>query len=388
MQTGERQEETLGTALVAKTGEMAAIAGAARAKAQIEAAYLVAINRPRDIDKAEKQILQACQDPTFADSAMWNRIVGREKNEATGQWEDVWGEGLNIRFAEEAVQAMTNIHPSSDLVYEDEDTKVFKITITDLEANVAYSKDVTIKKTIERQKLNRGQVAISERTNSRGQIVYVVAATEMDMRNKQAAAESLVMRTNGLRLIPARIKAKAIEQIKATILANEKASPGVIGRLLKSFEEFGATKEQIDKLLHHDLAQVTGEEIVKLRGLYRAIKDGETTWQETINAAVEIRPEPEKASVSLDDVQEGKVETHTEPGESQTGTEPKPGNWKEVRDLFTKNCEAKEMDEETTQAAWQRMRTKFNFSEWEELQTEEECKAVKAYIHKFIPVKK
>jgi len=291
---------------------MAVTAGAARAKAEVEAAYLVAINRPRDVQKAKQRILTACSNSTFAEEALWNRIVGRQKNEKTGQWEDAWGEGLNIRFAEEAIQAMGNIRPASDLVYEDAETKVIKITITDLEANVSYSKDVTIQKTVERSTLKRGQIALAERTNSRGQKVYIVAATEMDMRNKQSAAESIIMRTNGLRLLPADIKAEALKAIKQTILAKEKAEPGAIGRLLKSFEEFGATKEQLDELLGHDLAQVTGEEIVKLRGLYRAIKDGETTWNETINAKVDVRPAPEEGSLSMDDISPGSESEHTD----------------------------------------------------------------------------
>lgn len=385
METGERQEETLGKSLVAKTGEMAVTAGAARAKALVEAAYLVAINRPRDVKKAEAEILETCKDPDFADSALWSRIVGREKNEDTGQWEDVWGEGLSIRFAEEAIQALGNIKPDSDLVYEDEETKVFKVTMTDLEKNVGYSKDISIKKTVERQKLNRGQIALSERNNSRGQVVYIVAATEMDMRNKQAAAESIVMRTNGLRLIPAKIKAKALRQIKETILTHQTAEPGVIGRLVKSFEEFGATKGELDRLLGHDIAQITPEEIVKLRGLYRAIKDKETTWAETINAKVEIKPEPEKGTVSIDRMSEKKEEP-PQPG-LDLGKDEDSG-WMGVRDLFKANCDAKKMTDDQRAEAWERMTTKFSFSDWPELETEEQCKTVRAWIHKMIPAKK
>jgi len=63
-----------------------------------------------------------------------------------------------------------------------------------------------------------------------------------------------------------------------------------------------------------------------------------------------------------------------------------PG-WVGVRDLFKANCEAKGMAEDQKSEAWDRMTTKHNFFDWPELDTPDKCRAVKAWIHKMIPVK-
>ncbi len=83
-------------------GETAATSVAAAAKASIEAAYIMAMRRPRDIDQVRVRLLKACLRPGFAEAARYRRPVGREQNPDTGEWGQKIAEGLSIRFAEEA----------------------------------------------------------------------------------------------------------------------------------------------------------------------------------------------------------------------------------------------------------------------------------------------
>ena len=58
--------------------------------------------------------------------------------------------------------------------------RIVRVTITDLEANVPYSQDVTIAKTIERRQKKDGDTVITTRTNSYGDLLYILEATDDD----------------------------------------------------------------------------------------------------------------------------------------------------------------------------------------------------------------
>src|SRR5690606_30613711 len=87
-------------------------------------------------------------------------------------------EGPSIRFAEAAIRCMTNILVEQAVTYDDATRRVVRVTVTDLESNTAYWRDVTIPKTIERSKAEAGRVIYSQRANSRGAITYTVSATD------------------------------------------------------------------------------------------------------------------------------------------------------------------------------------------------------------------
>ena len=293
----------MGSALVAKSGELAATAAAAKAKAMVEAAYVMAYQRPRSLPKTEAAILQACERYEFAETAMWNRIVGRKQDDK-GTWVDAWGEGLSIRFAEVAVQAMTNIHVSSDIIYEDEEKRIIKTTVLDLESNAAYSKDSTLTKRVERSKLKKGQDAISTRRNSNDALVYIVAATDMELDQKQARVESILIRTNSLRLIPEYIKAACIERIKKTL--NDHANKDIEAaraRVCDALKEFGAQESEIVALMGTSVRLLSAEQVTHLRGLYRALKDKQTTWAETMENVRDPKAEPERGHLKPEDLQ-------------------------------------------------------------------------------------
>src|SRR4051812_13196904 len=75
----------------AGTGETASSALAAAAEAQVKAQYLVALNRPRDLDNVRSLLLKECERSTFAAAAIYSKPVGGKK--VTGP---------SIRFAESA----------------------------------------------------------------------------------------------------------------------------------------------------------------------------------------------------------------------------------------------------------------------------------------------
>lgn len=250
-------------------GETASHAMAQQAKALVEARYLVAINRPRNMDKVRQDLLAACRRKSFAcnKSVFYVKPIG---NGITG---------LGIRFVEEAFRHMTNILTETMTVYEDEDERIVRVTITDLESNTLYSKDVTITKTVERSKIQDGQEALAHRKNSYGKDVFTVRATDDDLLNKEGALVSKAIRTNGLRLIPSDLREECESEILRIRVAEADEDPtGTRKRMVDAFAEFGVKAEMLVAYLGHPLDQMTTDELVQMRGLHGAIADGETTW--------------------------------------------------------------------------------------------------------------
>lgn len=249
--------------------ETSAIAVATQAKALVEARFLMAMNRPRNMDMVRQSILKDCKRPRFAASARYHKPIGKGI------------EGPSIRFVEAALRAMGNIDVSTPVLYDDTDKRNVRINACDLESNTTYSIDVVITKVVERNSLREGQTPLSSRTNSRGKHVYLVAATDDEILNKQNALISKAVRTLGLRLIPGDITDEAMDVVRSTINdAHAKDPDAARKKLFDAFVELGVKASDIAEYVGHDVATMSPAELTHLRALFEAIRDGETTWFE------------------------------------------------------------------------------------------------------------
>lgn len=256
--------------LAVSTSEMSSTAMAAQAEASVKARYAVAIRQPRDLDEVREKILKECNRPLFAEQAIYKKPLGKNV------------EGLSIRFVEAAIRCMTNLLTETMVVYDDQDKRVLRVSVTDLETNVSYFQDVTFEKTIERKKPQEGDVVLKKRRNSYGEYVCTIRARDDDdIINKQNALVSKAIRTLGLRHIPGDIadEAKAFcYKVQADKYAKD--PDGARKALFDAFKTVGVSVPQIKLYLGHNADTLTEKELISLRGLYTAIKDGEATWEE------------------------------------------------------------------------------------------------------------
>jgi hypothetical protein len=148
---------------------------------------------------------------------------------------------------------------------------------------------VTIAKTVERRHLKKGQQCIGQRTNSFGDTVYIVPATDDDILNKQGALVSKALRTCILRIIPGNLQDEAYD-ICNEILRNDAAKDPDAARnaMCDSFAELNIQPVMLEEWLGHALAIATPVEIEQLRRTYVAIRDGEATWPEVLSARTEF----------------------------------------------------------------------------------------------------
>ena len=254
--------------------ETASSAVAAQAKAMVEARYIMALQRPRNWDQVRQDLLRECRRPSFAHnkSAFYRKPIGDGV------------EGLGIRFVEVALRCMKNVLVETTMVYEDNSKEVHRVAVTDLESNLTYPLDVRVSKTVERSKPMDDGSYISMRKNSWGRAVYTVPATDDDLLNKRAALISKAIRTIGLRIIPGDLQDEAEDIIK-TVRLDEAAKDPTTERkkIVDAFDGINVRAADLTEYLGHDIAACSPQELVNLRGLYSAIKEGEATWAEVMD---------------------------------------------------------------------------------------------------------
>jgi hypothetical protein len=174
---------------------------------------------------------------------------------------------------------MGNVVPESMVIWDDEEKRVVRVSVTDIESNLTYSTDVVVAKTVERQKLAEGQQALSSRTNSFGKTVYTVRATEDDLLNKQNAQVSKALRTQSIRLLPGDILAECMEKVIEVQGKRDAQDPDAARKkLLDAFQRINVMPSHLAEYLGHDTAQVGPAELAELRAVFAAISEGETTW--------------------------------------------------------------------------------------------------------------
>lgn len=278
--------------------ELQVATNAAQSKAAVEARYVMALRQPRTWDVVRQKIIAECRRPGFAN----NKSVYYVKPIGDG------AEGLGIRFAEAAIRCATNILIESAMMYEDPEKEIHRVTVTDLESNSTYWLDVRVSKYIERRKVEEGQQVFSVRKNSQGYKVYTVLGTEDDLLNKRGAAISKAIRTLTLRLIPGDIQDEAEAVIKEIRLAKATKDPTAERKAIADgFFDVGVPADELIDFLGHSLDTCSPPELVKLRGICGAIKDGEASWAQVVENGWELAPV--RSRKPKDETKEPKVDT-------------------------------------------------------------------------------
>jgi hypothetical protein len=256
---------------LAALGETAVSASVAQAEAMVKARVLMALQRPRDWEVVRERFLRECSRPALAEIAIYRKPVGDGI------------EGPSIRLAEVALRCMTNVLIRTPVVYDDADKRVVRVEVMDLESNATYEKEVTITKQVERRNVPRGQTPIASRTNSRGDKVYILQATDDDILNKENALISKAMRTLGFRIFPGYLLEEGTDKVREVLKAGATKDPDAEKRkVIDAFSAQGVNAAALSDYLGHPLDTIAPAEIVELRGVYQAIKDGEASWADTL----------------------------------------------------------------------------------------------------------
>lgn len=259
----------------ATTAELAISQVEAQARALVQARFYMAAKMRRTWDDVEQRLIRECRRPRFAASAWYIKPIGKDETK--------WPRGLSIRFAEAALRMSGNIDVQIQSAYDDEWKRVIRVSVLDLETNFGYTKEVTIDKTVERKYASDREV-LAARQNSRGEQTYLVRATEDEVMVKQNSLVSKEIRTQGLRLIPGDILDECKALIQATIADGAEDPEAARKSIFDNFATIGVLPADLAKYLEHDTANLLPAEVVTLRGIFVAIKNGDATWKDVMAA--------------------------------------------------------------------------------------------------------
>ncbi len=305
-----------GASQVSVIAETAVTASAAAVKAEIEAAYIMAMQRPRNLDAVYERIMRDCKRPSFANAAVY-RLPRSQYNPATKQREKKLIKGLSIRFTEDAIRHMGNAVLKAQTLFDDEDKQIVQVVGVDLETNTRFEETVIISKTVERKRVNEGTQVLGSRRNEYGDVVYIVSATDDEFRMKKGAEVARARRNVGNQLVPADIREDAMGACEATMLDKASKDPDSERKaLILGFSQVGVPAEALAEYLGHPLTTMQPAELVEMRQLWRAIADGHTTW----SAAMEEKAEEEAAKAAAEAAERGKAEGKA-PGSKPTASE-------------------------------------------------------------------
>lgn len=310
-------KNAMGETAIQRTGETASTAIAAREQAWIQSRIVQAMKCPRVFEKVRESFKADCDRPRFAMVARFHKPQGwvtdpetnRPITDARGDKIRNFVKGWSIRAIEAATRAMGNIDMTSTTIFEDDEKEIVECRVWDLEKNMALDSAITVPKSVERKFLKKGQVPLSSRQNSYGDTVYLLPATDDEVRMARGRLVSMTLRTLAQRLIPGdlfdefldqveALRAKAIEDEKAGVLKDPKAA---MRALLDKLAAIGVrAADVVEYLGGKSIESASPEQILELRIIGADVSAGNYSWRDAL-AGSPYREQPETAEGAPED---------------------------------------------------------------------------------------
>ena len=216
---------------------------------EIKGKMYLARQFPRDPEMSMQNVLRECQRKDLAEAAQYEFPRG-----------DSVVRGPSIRLVEVLARHWGNIMSGITEVDVQGDTTTIKCFAWDLETNASDEKTFSVK---HERSTKKGSYRLTDERD-----IYEMVANK-GARRKRACL---------LAVMPGWYVDAALEECDKT-LSDSLSKSGesleeIIEKTVNAFAGFGITPEQISAKLNKDIAKLSNNDIVKLRHLYSAIKDG------------------------------------------------------------------------------------------------------------------
>lgn len=254
-QHGALVEKSAQSGEIAMKSNAIANAMAAGAMAEIRLAMQMALENPRNESHAIGRVTKCCKRFAFAERALYSFPRG-----------GTTVSGASIRLAEEMAKCWTNLRWGFYVVLDEGQKRTVRGWAWDLEANAKKEIDLTFDKLIYRK--NQGWITPDERDL-------------LELTNRQG---SKAVRNAILGLLPWDIVQDAMSICRQTVQEGIKDDPDKFSKnMIQAFQlELGISGSELVNYVGFPLEQMTPAQLTNMRELYRAIKDGETTWQDAV----------------------------------------------------------------------------------------------------------
>jgi len=228
------------------------------ARADIESSIIVARKFPRNESAAYQALLHACQRTSFAEQAMYSfpRFDSDE-----GRNVDITGP--SVKLAREAARVWGNMRWGFAVIADGEDTRTIEGWAYDLQTNTRPSQQDTF------TKIGYTRAAGYKPLNERG------------LRETTSRRAAFLIRNSLLQLMPADFIDDAMLEVEKTLATEAKKDPDMEKKkIIAAFDSIGVKVADLEDYLKHSIDTASPAEIKKLRGMYKSIDDGNSTWAE------------------------------------------------------------------------------------------------------------
>jgi len=258
----DQADVEVGTALEVLDGVLAL---GAVDRASIDIQIATAKQYPRSVDKALKEALTLA---TLDEETAGSMFYAMPRSGKTI-------EGPSARLAEVMAYSWGNLRVDADIVAEDKTTVTAMGTCFDLEKNVAVRVRVKRRITDKRGKrYNEDMIGVTSN-----------------------AAISIALRNAVFKVIPQAFTRRIYQDARTASLGKGGTTTQKRQKALEWFNKAGVKDEQVFELLGvRGMDDIMEDQLITLRGLVTAIKDGDTTVEMTFN--------PPKQSVAAEDLNE------------------------------------------------------------------------------------
>lgn len=222
-------------------------------QAEVQAAAVLAMQRPRDEAAAWVRIQKSCKRPHFADGAEYSFPRGGSRVR-----------GPSVKLAREMARCWGNIRHGIRVLSMSEDQVQLEGWAWDLETNTRVSSEARFSRKVQRK---RG-----------GQTVWV-EPDERDLRELVNKHGAIAVRNALLQLVPPDVVDEAVGLCRKTLadaaegkLAEDRDA--VLRRLAVAWEHYGVDTDVLGEYLGKPLEKATGEDVAELRSIFQSIRDG------------------------------------------------------------------------------------------------------------------
>jgi hypothetical protein len=200
------------------------------------------------------------------------------RNGAGGSVQDI--EGLSVRMAEIIAGAWGNLRVATRIIGNDGKMITAQAVCHDLETNVAISTEV--KRSI-----------LTNKGYTFSQDMQVVTGN---------AAAAIAFRNAVLKVIPKAVTKHVIDEVRKVAMGQALDLVTQRQTLIQYFAKFNVTEQMIFDLLQITMREeIDKERVFMLKGIYNAIKEGDTTVQEAFLKPIEERKIAEEAKKKSED---------------------------------------------------------------------------------------
>lgn len=253
------------------TGNMAI----SRESKEVQVAMMSAKYFPRDEVLAWNRAIKSCKKMSLATRAIYEYPRGKTKVS-----------GPSIHLVKEIARQWGNIDSGFKILEQTEKESMVMAYCWDLETNYRETRVFNVKHIRETK---QGAYPMTDLRD-----IYELVANHASRRERACI----------LSVLPSDLVDEAVKQCKKTMSSeNDVQISDIIKNMVRIFEEeYGVTVNFLESYIGHKKENFSKEDIMNLRNVYNALRDGNTTTDEVFNISLKKSVEDKTQKKSLDDI--------------------------------------------------------------------------------------